>query len=73
VALCDLETSRCPRTVILKAEAARFPLASESQERVRGSTRPASSVIGRESEAGARVPSTCRDQGCKADGLIRVP
>lgn len=37
--LCDLETSRCPRTVLFKGQAERGSFARESQVRVRGSTR----------------------------------
>ena len=37
--LCDLETSRCPRTVRLKEQAERGSFTREFQVRVRGSTR----------------------------------
>jgi hypothetical protein len=70
---CDLETSRCPPTVLVKEGAEQGLFARESQVRVRGSTRPAYAAIGRERGAEASVQSTRRDQGDKAYGLLRVP
>ena len=61
--LCDLETYRCPPTVLLKREAARLPCASECQVRVRGSTRQLSVAFAACTGAGAGVQSNAQGQG----------
>jgi hypothetical protein len=70
--LCDLETSQCPRTVLVKEGAERLALASEYQVRGRGSTRLSCSAIVIMRGAGTSVQSTRRDQGCQAYVLIGV-
>src|ERR671923_1452430 len=68
--LCDLETSQCPRPVLVKEGAERLPLAREAQVRGRGRTRLSCSAIVMRRGAGTSVPSTRRAQGCKAEVLL---
>ena len=70
--LCDLETYRCPHTVLLNREAARVPCASSLQARGRGSTRHPCATIAACLGAGAGVQSTAEGSGGMAYVLLGV-
>src|SRR5919106_803788 len=63
--LDDLETYRCPRTVLCKGVAERVPFASSSQARGRGSTRLLDTTIAAYTGAGADVQSKAKGSGPK--------
>ena len=70
--LYDLETYRCPHTVLRNRKAARRPCASELQARGRGSTHHPRATIAVGQGAGAGVQSTAESSGVMAYVLLGV-
>ena len=70
--LYDLETYRCPHTVLLNRKAARLPGASSLQARGRGRTRQPWATIAACVGAGAGVQSTAEGSGGRAYVLLGV-